>query len=336
MVLAIWWFFCLLPCAAPSLGAQELEAELVLRAYQHTYPEKTGEVVRQNGDWTIRAGTETFYWAGGRLLPASRRGEAEKWLPHAYSVYPPHVPSPEIYSPEFIEALRAQGSAEAAGQEDHHREFQAALYGGLTRRDIEAHLEQMEFLGEKIVVHQDIVGALERVERSIREAAAQDRETGAFINSIGQAGAYNWREIRGSSRMSYHSWGLAVDIQPQNLGGQGIYWLWERARNEDWMILPLERRWAPPDRVIAAFEHEGFIWGGKWALYDTMHFEYRPELHEINRLLAAAGETARGSSPVKTRGGQDLHHLYPAFDRSLIQRGRQLLRRIGLPVPPEQ
>jgi hypothetical protein len=210
------------------------------------------------------------------------------------------------------------------------------LYGGLTRRDIEALLERMDFLGKPIVVHRDIVEALKRVERSIREAAAEDAETSAFIQSIGQAGGYNWREIRGSSRMSYHSWGLAVDIQPKSLGGQGIYWRWERARNEDWMILPLERRWKPPDRVIAAFEHEGFIWGGKWALYDTMHFEYRPEFHEINRLLAAAGDAAVSPSTARAAGGRDLHHLYPAFDMSLIQKGRRLLRRIGLPVPPEQ
>jgi hypothetical protein len=26
------------------------------------------------------------------------------------------------------------------------------------------------------------------------------------------------------------------------------------------------------------FEKHGFIWGGKWYHYDTMHFEYRPEL----------------------------------------------------------
>jgi D-alanyl-D-alanine carboxypeptidase len=26
------------------------------------------------------------------------------------------------------------------------------------------------------------------------------------------------------------------------------------------------------------FEQHGFIWGGKWYHYDTMHFEYRPEI----------------------------------------------------------
>jgi hypothetical protein len=34
----------------------------------------------------------------------------------------------------------------------------------------------------------------------------------------------------------------------------------------------------PPKRVIDIFEKEGFIWGGKWTVWDNMHFEYRPEL----------------------------------------------------------
>ncbi len=35
---------------------------------------------------------------------------------------------------------------------------------------------------------------------------------------------------------------------------------------------------AIPLEIVAAFERRGFIWGGRWAHYDTMHFEYRPEL----------------------------------------------------------
>jgi hypothetical protein len=34
--------------------------------------------------------------------------------------------------------------------------------------------------------------------------------------------------------------------------------------------------------VIKIFEEYGFIWGGNWALIDTMHFEYRPELLLLN------------------------------------------------------
>jgi hypothetical protein len=29
---------------------------------------------------------------------------------------------------------------------------------------------------------------------------------------------------------------------------------------------------------VDIFERHGFIWGGKWGHFDTMHFEYRPEL----------------------------------------------------------
>ena len=33
-----------------------------------------------------------------------------------------------------------------------------------------------------------------------------------------------------------------------------------------------------PMAIVEPFEKKGFIWGGRWYHYDTMHFEYRPEL----------------------------------------------------------
>jgi hypothetical protein len=33
-----------------------------------------------------------------------------------------------------------------------------------------------------------------------------------------------------------------------------------------------------PMEIVEIFEKHGFIWGGKWGHFDTMHFEYRPEL----------------------------------------------------------
>ncbi|MBQ5781449.1 MAG: M15 family metallopeptidase, partial [Spirochaetaceae bacterium] len=43
-------------------------------------------------------------------------------------------------------------------------------------------------------------------------------------------------------------------------------------------LTPLSQRWMPPQKVIEIFEEQGFIWGGKWGIWDNMHFEYRPEL----------------------------------------------------------
>jgi hypothetical protein len=316
------------PAALPGTAAAAIpppDGETVLRAYRHTYPERTGTVEFKNGDWTIQAGSETYYWAGGRLLPEGLRGEEKKWRPHSFGPYPAAVPPPHIYSPDYIESLRAQGDAgaeDAPAPEDRHRGFEAALYGGSLRAEIEKHLEPVSFLGHRVVVHRDIVEALGRVEAAIRGAAERERagkppvggsgeiSLEEFLEGIGQAGAYNWRAIRGSGRMSYHSWGLAVDILPARRDRRPIYWRWERVRNRDWMLVPPEDRWNPPAAVIRAFENEGFIWGGKWALYDNMHFEYRPELHEINRILASKNGT--GAPPGGTGpAGPDLHHLYP-------------------------
>ncbi|MDR3247464.1 MAG: M15 family metallopeptidase [Treponema sp.] len=36
--------------------------------------------------------------------------------------------------------------------------------------------------------------------------------------------------------------------------------------------------------MIKAFESYGFVWGGKWMFYDTMHFEYRPEIFILSGL----------------------------------------------------
>ena len=33
-----------------------------------------------------------------------------------------------------------------------------------------------------------------------------------------------------------------------------------------------------PAAIVSAFEAEHFVWGGRWNRYDTMHFEWRPEL----------------------------------------------------------
>ena len=48
--------------------------------------------------------------------------------------------------------------------------------------------------------------------------------------------------------------------------------------------MPYDKRWHPPKEVVKVFEKYGFIWGGKWHNYDTIHFEYRPELIIYNKI----------------------------------------------------
>jgi peptidoglycan LD-endopeptidase CwlK len=84
-------------------------------------------------------------------------------------------------------------------------------------------------------------------------------------------GTFNWRPIAGSDQLSAHSFGIAIDIDP----AYSNYWRWAGSGRAGASI-PYRNQ--IPHRIVEIFERHGFIWGGKWYHYDTMHFEYRPEL----------------------------------------------------------
>jgi hypothetical protein len=256
----------------------------VLRAFQNSFPDKISEVAFIDGDWTITAGGRTFFWAEGRLLPEPERENAESFEPHRFYRYPAGPRSPDTLTPENIEDIRYRAQPQNRRTSRYFSyEFHGIIYGGLTRREIERALTRFVFLGKRITVNRMIVEPLRRVEAEIRRWEGGE----AFIASLESIHGYNWRDIAGTQRRSFHSWGLALDIQvPQRaLGRRAVFWQWERHRNRDWMLIPLENRWSPPAPVIRAFERQGFIWGGRWTFFDNMHFEYRPELIEFTRLM---------------------------------------------------
>ena len=92
------------------------------------------------------------------------------------------------------------------------------------------------------------------------------------------AGTYHCRTIAGTERFSVHAFGAAVDINAK----YGDYWRWSGAEPGE----PLNHRNRIPWEIVEIFEQHGFIWGGKWYHYDTLHFEYRPELAERARARA--------------------------------------------------
>ena len=86
---------------------------------------------------------------------------------------------------------------------------------------------------------------------------------------INPAGTFNWRYISGTERLSMHSFGIAIDINIE----KSNYWKWDVTTDDG--VIP--HRNQIPWEIIEIFEKHGYIWGGKWYHYDTMHFEYRPE-----------------------------------------------------------
>jgi hypothetical protein len=91
-----------------------------------------------------------------------------------------------------------------------------------------------------------------------------------YLNNIG--GIFNWRNISGTNRLSAHSFGMTIDINT----GYSDYWQWNCHCTNEEVELTYKNR--IPQIIVDIFERNGFIWGGKWYHYDTMHFEYRPEL----------------------------------------------------------
>lgn len=87
---------------------------------------------------------------------------------------------------------------------------------------------------------------------------------------VPSAGTYACRPIAKTDRMSMHAYAAAIDINTKHT----TYWQWVKPGPDG------TYRWsnAIPREIVAIFEKHGFIWGGRWYHFDTMHFEYRPEL----------------------------------------------------------
>lgn len=233
-----------------------------------------------------RARTAGFYWAGGSLLPAEELGNREDYWPVLYD-YPRELADPADMTEEEREAIKAFSSTEnrrdGAGSSMFIFDF---IYQSDTRGHLEAHLTRISFLRHKANVHERMVAPLARVEKRVFELANADGEVAAFLAGLKSNDSYLWRRIAGTKRKSFHSLGIALDLLPKSQGGKHIFWSWAKERHpDDWMLIPLKNRWMPPASVIEAFEAEGFIWGGKWSIWDNMHFEYHPELIEFNYRL---------------------------------------------------
>mgnify|MGYP003648213582 CR=1 FL=1 len=91
-------------------------------------------------------------------------------------------------------------------------------------------------------------------------------------------GSFYWRKVKGESALSTHSFGIALDINLR----YSNYWLWDFKKTKkplsDLRTHPLTVKNRIPMEIVDIFEKEGFFWGGRWYFYDTMHFEYRPDL----------------------------------------------------------
>jgi hypothetical protein len=145
-----------------------------------------------------------------------------------------------------------------------------AMYGDCNKNEVVKNLRTIKWLPKHgggsvtITIANGVAGALEGVSHDLDELPS---DLIKYLMPL--AGAYNCRKVAGSSVKSMHAYGAAVDISMKYAN----YWRWNLSNRDQF-------HWRNhiPIQIVRIFENHGFIWGGYWYHYDTMHFEYRPEL----------------------------------------------------------
>lgn len=260
-------------------GIPRLPGELEIHAMAEAYPERVEEIGVRSGQWALRMDGEWYYWAEGRLLPREQKELAEEFV--SIRFYGSYRFGPAIereLSPELEARLRERSNLGARDRRTRFNGFLDKLYRVGSEAEAEAIMERVEFFGHSTRVHPMVVEPLARVEERLRRIALEDPGVESFVAELRELHGYNWRNIAGTNRRSYHSYGIAVDLLPRSYRGRWAYWLWAaQSGSGEWWNLPVAERWKIPQPVIDTFEREGFVWGGKWLFFDNIHFEYRPE-----------------------------------------------------------
>lgn len=175
---------------------------------------------------------------------------------------------------------------------------------GFNESEVQRSLVKVDFLGQTVWFQKKLgaANALAQVSKDIIQASQKDSSIVSFLKIFfdqkEKGMTFNWRLIAGTDRLSTHSFGTAIDLVVPEVKAQ--YWLWDEKKShsekaqrgeiayENDHFKPAHVPYFHP-KVVEIFEKNGFIWGGKWNHYDTMHFEYRPEFFEGYKINCATG-----------------------------------------------
>jgi D-alanyl-D-alanine carboxypeptidase-like protein len=237
---------CLLATGIPA-PAQDTSLDALVRAYPEFLVSHDGKVL---------------IWKDGTRMPVSD-GRSDKnfeeKLRHA-----------SIIDQLSIRYVKGPLEKPPELQEDPGRfrntAFFDKMYGDCSKGEVQRKLVKVAWLrksGGGSVQITTVNGVADRLRAVSEELDALWPELKKF--TFPSAGTFNCRTVKDTGNRSMHAWGAAIDLNTKFAD----YWLWSPKggyRNR----IPVE--------IVEIFEKHGFIWGGKWGHFDTMHFEYRPEL----------------------------------------------------------
>jgi D-alanyl-D-alanine carboxypeptidase-like protein len=258
---------------AGSAIAQDVDLSAVAGAIASSYP-----------DMIASASADAIVWKDGSTMPlgAVREPDAIDAIIRAASV-----------AEQFLFAYPlAPWSAESLPVDDpgriRSRAFFAMMYGDCRRGEVQRRLKTVVWLPH--TARQRIqITAVNRLDRIVAKISdeiemlpLEERLVAGHL-----AGSFVCRPISGTAQASMHAYGAALDLK----ASVGRYWRWSG------LSASARRQQRVPQSVIAIFERNGFIWGGKWLHVDSIHFEYRPELIAYAKIMDAAPDPGGSAAP---------------------------------------
>lgn len=162
------------------------------------------------------------------------------------------------------EQKQIPGPEEDPGRFRNSRFFNK-MYGDCEKGETQKHLVSVRWIDGEMLKVTEVNGVSRRLREIVAELNQLSNQLKKF--TFPSAGTFSCRTVKDTGQRSMHAYGAAIDINTK----YSDYWRWRKGgyRNR----IPYE--------IDQIFERHGFIWGGKWEHYDTMHFEYRPEFFVI-------------------------------------------------------
>ena len=244
-----------LPASLPAELAAELDdtGRVDLYCLRRAYPQITGMTADAQGQWLVFADGRRVLYAAAPGYEASGGQESEWVVNVRVSMAEPYPLEPE----------RPETPLGVSPGRRRSYDLLQTLYGA-SPKAVGSHLVQARLNGQHLHLSPAAAQAMNRADAVLAPQTAYEPRLKTLLK---MDGGFAWRRIAGENRLSPHAFGIAFDISP----GIATYWRWSKLRPH-----PLQKSY--PASIVAAFENEGFIWGGKWHEYDLMHFEYRPEI----------------------------------------------------------
>lgn len=232
-------------------------------------------------------------WDDGRKKTAEQRLDAPDLQDMFALPYPPTLGEPAAPPAPDDDPGRARVEA-----------FFSRLYGR-TPAEVERSLDEVAWAGTgRRVRFNRRHGAAAALKKVSAELGRLPPPLHKFFDVT--AGTFNPRAIAGTTRASAHSFGIAIDINVAH----SDYWRWQtKGAQTAWRNrIPLE--------VVRVFERHGFIWGGRWHHFDTMHFEYRPELLHPRCTRRAPTDATAAAAPTSVTSALSTSPILAAKEAS--------------------